>query len=290
MFDFDAIANDMNQKFSFSADAYMPDGQWYILNDVDTKLGYYLEDSNTIHPYGTLDSETQEEIMNAFNKFVGGPVYAMYKANKLIYTLISNPTFDVTYASDLYKNLIIGSAIVLYGISDGIKYAKKFLTWLDTTDFYQAPASAKYHDAYDGGLLRHSLTVVYHITELIHVSSFNEVNIASAILVALVHDLCKINLYEPYMKNVKDDVSQTWVQVQAYKYRDAMIPLGHGVSSLYIVQKFFKLDLEQALAIRWHMGRWNLCDGESAEYHAAVKSYPLVYMLQFADQLSITSY
>ena len=35
----------------------------------------------------------------------------------------------------------------------------KLLAWLDTTDFYTAPASTKYHGAYPGGLLEHSLHV-----------------------------------------------------------------------------------------------------------------------------------
>lgn len=291
MIDFETVKSELNQKFSFlPSHPCMIDDQWIILDSAKKEIGCYTESTHTISQCDNLSDETQEEVIDAFNNFISSPVYMLYRSNKLIYELISQPEFDITCASDLYRNLIVGAAIVLYGSDMGIKYSHAFLTWLDSTDFYQAPASAKYHDSYPGGLLQHSLSVAYHITELIHVSSFQSVNLESAVLVALVHDLCKINLYQPYIRNVKNEESGSWEQIQAYKYKDAMIPLGHGVASLYIVQKFFKLNLEQALAIRWHMGRWNLCDGESAEYHVAAKTYPLVYMLQFADTLSIKLY
>lgn len=39
---------------------------------------------------------------------------------------------------------------------DGVQ---SLLEWLESTDFYTAPASTKYHGAYAGGLLEHSLNV-----------------------------------------------------------------------------------------------------------------------------------
>ena len=35
----------------------------------------------------------------------------------------------------------------------------KLLDWLEKSDFYEAPASTKYHGNYAGGLLKHSLNV-----------------------------------------------------------------------------------------------------------------------------------
>ena len=37
--------------------------------------------------------------------------------------------------------------------------AEKLLAWLEGTDFFTAPASTRFHDAYEGGLLDHSLNV-----------------------------------------------------------------------------------------------------------------------------------
>ena len=35
----------------------------------------------------------------------------------------------------------------------------KLLAWLESTDFFTAPASTRFHGAYEGGLLEHSMTV-----------------------------------------------------------------------------------------------------------------------------------
>ena len=37
--------------------------------------------------------------------------------------------------------------------------AEKLLAWLEGTDFFTAPASTRFHAAYEGGLLDHSLNV-----------------------------------------------------------------------------------------------------------------------------------
>ena len=37
--------------------------------------------------------------------------------------------------------------------------SQKLLAWLDTTDFYTAPASTKFHCACESGLVMHSLNV-----------------------------------------------------------------------------------------------------------------------------------
>ena len=41
--------------------------------------------------------------------------------------------------------------------------AAELLAWLESTDFFEAPASTKYHGAYPGGLLEHSLNVCREI-------------------------------------------------------------------------------------------------------------------------------
>jgi hypothetical protein len=39
--------------------------------------------------------------------------------------------------------------------------AADLLAWLGTTDFFEAPASTRFHGAYPGGLVEHSLNVYY---------------------------------------------------------------------------------------------------------------------------------
>ena len=63
-----------------------------------------------------------------------------------------------------------------------------------------------------------------------------------------------------------------------------------GMQELYKAMKVFKLNDEEAAAIRWHMGEYNVASNEVNELHAANERYPLVQMLQFADRLSIVKY
>lgn len=168
------------------------------------------------------------------------------------------------------------------------KIADNLINWLRGTDFYDAPASTKYHEAYKHGLLIHTLHVYNNICDLWKLDKFHDVDIYSASLIALVHDLCKIGLYEVYQKNVKED--GTWKQVDAYRRNSPSYPLGHGETSMFLADRFCKLTPEEATAIRWHMGKWYTHDALDNDLQTANETFPLVHMLQFADQLSITNY
>ena len=43
--------------------------------------------------------------------------------------------------------------------SEQRKGVDKLIAWLETTDFFTAPASTRFHGAYEGGLVEHSLNV-----------------------------------------------------------------------------------------------------------------------------------
>ena len=168
----------------------------------------------------------------------------------------------------------------------------KCLEWLHSTDFYKAPSSARYHDSFERGLMLHSLKVADKAAGLMAAQPFKtKCELSNAIFASLVHDWCKIGFYEPYMKNVKNEETGVWSQEQAYRYKDdRYCCLGHGATSMYIAGKFFAFSMEVATAIRWHMGAFNICNGEDSELAQANRQYPLVHLIQFADQLSITTY
>lgn len=199
--------------------------------------------------------------------------------------------FNQTQLIDMYENLLVGCTLMRYKDRDSkIDSIESMLNWLRQTDFYNAPASTVYHDAYPFGLLYHSLKVYDNIVELKKLSKFNSVNIASAALVALTHDWCKIGLYKSFKKNVKNEETNKWEQVTAYTREQTGVPLGHGTSSMYLINKCINLTVEEALAIRWHMGMYNVSNPESFELENANESFPLVRMLQFADQLACVKY
>ena len=169
---------------------------------------------------------------------------------------------------------------------------EKCLTWLSTTDFFTAPASSIYHDSFAGGLCFHSLRVAQRTVDLMHTATFGDVSrLGDAVFCALVHDWCKIGLYESYQKNVKNDDTGAWEKVLAYRYTgQPILKLGHGVTSMFLANKFFRLNVEEATAIRWHMGAYRVNDAEVDELQNSNEEFMLVHLLQFADQLSLVKY
>ena len=163
------------------------------------------------------------------------------------------------------------------------KGVKELLEWLETTDFFLAPASTKYHGAHDKGLALHCLSVLDAMTEL---KKFTEVDVKdeSIAICALFHDICKADFYTMEMRNKKIDGK--WVEVPFRSVKD-QFPMGHGEKSVYLIQKFMDLTDEEALAIRWHMGmadpgvHFNYPSGASC--NQAFKQNKLLPLLASAD-------
>lgn len=77
--------------------------------------------------------------------------------------------------------------------------AAELLEWLESTDFFEAPASTHYHGSYPGGLVEHSLNVYY---ELIGAGRVPGVPTAETYaVVALLHDICKADFYAQSTRN-----------------------------------------------------------------------------------------
>lgn len=169
---------------------------------------------------------------------------------------------------------------------------EKCLTWLSTTDFFLAPASSRFHDSFAGGLCFHSLRVAQRIVDLMHTATFGDTSrLGDAVFCALIHDWCKIGLYESYNKNVKNEDTGAWEKVVAYRYTGKpLLKLGHGVTSMFLANKFFRLNVEEATAIRWHMGAYRVSDEEFDELQNSNEEFLLVHLLQFADQLALVKY
>lgn len=179
---------------------------------------------------------------------------------------------------------------IMYAKGCSEQEVSRFCQWIQSTDFFSAPASTRFHGSFEGGLCKHHMDVYNEAVDLLKLPKFKNVDSTSAYLVALVHDFCKIGLYVPYMRNVKNEDTGRWEQVRAYKYDKPQYPLGHGVASMYVAQQFMRLTREECLAVRWHMGSYSVCKNEESEYQEAADRYPLVLLLHIADRLSITAY
>jgi hypothetical protein len=152
------------------------------------------------------------------------------------------------------------------------------------SDFFTAPASTRYHGAYEGGLCEHSLNV-YHClcdylsrerTKTIYRMNYSDESIA---LTALLHDVCKMNFYKKEKRNRKNEFGQ-WESYDTFGIDDKF-PYGHGEKSVYIVSEFVKLSKMEAFAIRYHMGFSGIEDKNNIG--AAFEMYPLALALSVAD-------
>lgn len=81
--------------------------------------------------------------------------------------------------------------------------ADKLLQWLETTDFFTAPASICFHLAREGGLAEHSLHVYQRLAELCMRESGVQIDPESVAICGLLHDVCKVNVYQQEPKNRK---------------------------------------------------------------------------------------
>lgn len=164
--------------------------------------------------------------------------------------------------------------------------ADKLLEYLlsPKSDFFKAPASARFHSSYEGGLCEHSINVYecldsYLKSDRVKSTFGFEYSDESIAIVALLHDLCKVNIYKKGFRNVKDEKG-VWQRVDTFEYDD-QLPYGHGEKSVYIISGYMKLTREEAFAIRYHMGYSSTEDPRNVSL--AFEMFPLAFALSTAD-------
>ena len=165
--------------------------------------------------------------------------------------------------------------------------ADKLLAFLDSegSDFFTAPASARYHGAYEGGLCEHSLNVYHCLVDYLQRERVQELygleySDESIAIVALLHDVCKIGCYKAGTRNVKNETTGQWEKVATFFYEDKL-PYGHGEKSVYIASGFMRLTRDEAFAIRYHMGFSG--NEDPGNVGKALEMFPLAYALCMAD-------
>ena len=172
--------------------------------------------------------------------------------------------------------------------------ADKLLAWLESSDFFTAPASTRYHLCRPGGLVEHSL----HVYERLKSLYWNEyegffpadeiitpVQEESIAICGLLHDVCKANFYAIEMRNKKNEQG-VWEQVPFYTVKD-QLPYGHGEKSVYIISSFIRLTRDEAMAIRWHRGGFD--DSVKGGCYAMGEAYnrhPLAVLTHIADLMA----
>ena len=178
--------------------------------------------------------------------------------------------------------------------STGRSGIDKVIDYLDKAGFFTAPASVNRHLSHDGGLLEHSLNVCKVAMKLreqmiaLQPDTAERLPEDSVVVAALLHDVCKSNIYKKIQKYRKD-ANNRWETYDGYDVDYTRFPFGHGEKSVVMLLRL-GLDLtnDELLAIRWHMSAWDLPfqSYEEKSNISAASDIPLVAIIQAADGLA----
>ena len=155
----------------------------------------------------------------------------------------------------------------------GRENIESMIDWMEKNSFFEAAASKNMHNAFKGGLAKHSLDVY---NEAMALNKSKGLPPSSVTLCALLHDVCKADQY--YV-----DASGK-PQCNEYKKKK-----GHGLRSVFIVTQAGKLPLnyDEAMAIWWHMGEYEeslkLHPQKYDEYYEKSKKIDLCKLIRQAD-------
>lgn len=175
------------------------------------------------------------------------------------------------------------------------EYIEDVIDSLEEMDFYEAPASTKFHLNEAGGLAQHSLNVCRVALMLREQMLTMQPELAemlpkdSVIIASLLHDVCKADIYKKCVKKRKNTFG-VWEEYEGYEVDYNNFPLGHGEKSVIVVLRMgFNLTDEEIMAIRWHMSAWDLpfqSPDIKGNYNAAKEICPLCSLVQSADNLA----
>lgn len=178
---------------------------------------------------------------------------------------------------------------------DGLE---KILEYLEQKDFYTAPSSASFHLNEEGGLCLHSMNVfetackLYEQVALPYIKAGSspfteEISMESIAIATLFHDICKVNLYHKTEK-WKKDANNRWMSYPGYEFKDDF-PFGHGEKSCLMLSWYMRLRPDEMLAIRWHMGMYDVGENNSSSrrtFYDAADRCLLVDIVSSADFLA----
>jgi hypothetical protein len=168
------------------------------------------------------------------------------------------------------------------GLFESQPYLKKFI---ETSDFTTAPASTKYHGSYPGGLLEHSVNVMYTLCKLTENNKLSWYRPESPIIVGLFHDICKTDQYK---REEAGHLMYSNEDIKLYngcEYNNETLFKGHGDKSVMMLASLIQLTEEEVACIRYHMGAFTDKE-EWNDYTRAIHKYPNVLWTHHADMIA----
>ena len=171
---------------------------------------------------------------------------------------------------------------------------------LESSDFFEAPASAKYHNSMKGGLVDHCLNVYYNLESLVKNKHLQDlIPEESIIICGLLHDMVKMNYYERVARNVKkcyrygkkrDELGTfDWVAELGYKVRDEeerFIYGNHEETSEFMIRQYIPLHVEESAAILVHHHSLGYDSAPISTTSKTMERYHLACLLHIADMIS----
>lgn len=181
---------------------------------------------------------------------------------------------------------------------DGFK-KEELIKKLESSDFFVAPASTRYHNSFAGGLVDHCLCVYYNLCSLVKSKHLeNVISQDSMKIVALFHDISKMNFYKDSVRNKKlysplgskqDELGRfDWVSEKEYVVKPAeerFLYGSHEETAEYILRRYIPLTYEESMAIVNHMGGMGF-DSSQHVISDVFQRNKLAVLLFLADTLS----
>lgn len=166
----------------------------------------------------------------------------------------------------------------------GTSVSPEFTNWLIDNGFFTAPASTKYHGAFEGGLFEHSYAVAQALLSLTKDLYLNWMRESSPLLIGMFHDLCKIDAYRhPITGHTLDN--EPVYDPMSWEYNKDTKLKGHGDKSIMLLSRFLVLTEEEVMCIRYHMGAF-VPQEEWRDYTNAIHSFENVLWTHQADMIA----
>lgn len=166
--------------------------------------------------------------------------------------------------------------VLIEKVQERKEHVQRLVRWLEEeTSYFTSPASSRYHLAFEGGLLIHSVIVTEILLKLKEVL-YPSIEDESCVIVGLFHDLGKIGyagkpLYIPNPDESKRDR-------KPYIRNPEIVDMSIATRSLYLLSSFVPLTAEEAQAIIYHDGQY-----VPANREIAGKEEPLTLLINYAD-------
>ena len=197
---------------------------------------------------------------------------------------------------------------------------------LESSDFFVAPASTRYHASYKGGLVDHCLNVYHNMmsiaknkhllaihelqpvldeegnptTEMKDVILEGEIEADSIAIIALLHDFSKMNYYKIDYRNKKvycesgskkdENGRFDWVSVASYTtipQEERFIYGSHEETSEFMIRQFIPLTYQESTAVLHHHFSLNFDSIKDVGTVGNIYNrYPIATLLHVADTLS----